>query len=33
MTPRHKRMTMVAGIVAGVSLAAWLGFAGVSRPT
>jgi cytochrome c-type biogenesis protein CcmE len=26
MTPRQKRMGMVAGIVAGVSLAAWLGF-------
>jgi len=25
MTPRQKRMTLVAGIVAGVSLAAWLG--------
>ena len=26
MTPRQTRMAMVAGIVAGVSLAAWLGF-------
>jgi cytochrome c-type biogenesis protein CcmE len=26
MTPRQTRMSMVAGIVAGVSLAAWLGF-------
>jgi cytochrome c-type biogenesis protein CcmE len=26
MTPRQTRMTMVAGIVAGVSLATWLGF-------
>ena len=25
MTPRHKRMTLVASILAGVSLAAWLG--------
>lgn len=25
MTPRHKRMVMVVGIVAGVALAAWLG--------
>ena len=25
MTPRQKRMTLVAGIVAGVGLAAWLG--------
>ncbi|HEU4779813.1 MAG TPA: cytochrome c maturation protein CcmE, partial [Steroidobacteraceae bacterium] len=25
MTPRKKRMTVVAGIVAGVGLAAWLG--------
>lgn len=25
MTPRYKRMAMVAGIVAGVGLAAWLG--------
>jgi cytochrome c-type biogenesis protein CcmE len=25
MTPRHKRMVLVVGILAGVSLAAWLG--------
>jgi cytochrome c-type biogenesis protein CcmE len=25
MTPRHKRLTLVLGIVAGVSVAAWLG--------
>ena len=25
MTPRHKRMMLVVGILAGVSLAAWLG--------